>query len=265
MTVSALLNRPAGLPTMGQEIVDFLRFVVHPKPGPRLGAHRLGPGVRVDFSLNAPLWRLVHWAVLLWMVNIFVFAPLALSAAEASGAQHRLDIHNLPWLTALIWAPIVEELTFRFALRRPVMLLWFVPIMAMIMVQGVGPVPILLAGVALLLALAPQWYPAGYRWQAAWVTPWRWRRRVRRLYPLLFHVVALTFAAVHLYNFRHTSINLVLMSLLVLPQWVTGLVLGWIRVKRGIGASMALHAIFNGGPLLLIGLVLHFAPQLAAY
>ncbi|MFT0533614.1 type II CAAX prenyl endopeptidase Rce1 family protein [Castellaniella hirudinis] len=265
MTVLALLHRPSGLPTMGQEIVDFLRFVANPRPGPRLGAHRLGPGMPVDFALNAPLWRLVHWAVLLWMVNIFVFAPLALSAAEASGAQHRLDIHNLPWLAALVWAPIVEELTFRFALRRPAMLLWFVPFMAWIMVLGPGPVPVLLVAVALLLALAPQWYPPGYRWQAGWAASWRWRRRVRRWYPALFHLAAAAFAAVHLYNFRHTSVNLVLMTLLVLPQWVTGLVLGWMRVKRGIGASMALHAIFNGGPLLLIGLVLHFAPQLAAY
>jgi membrane protease YdiL (CAAX protease family) len=60
-----------------------------------------------------------------------------------------------------------------------------------------------------------------------------------------------------------TSMNLVLLPLLVLPQWVTGLVLGWMRVRRGIGASIMLHAMFNGGPLLLIGLILHFAPQLA--
>lgn len=265
MTMLALLRRPAGLPTMGQEIVDFLRFVMRPVPGPRVGGRRIGPCVWVDFSLNAPLWRLLHWAVLLWTVNIFVFAPLALSAADAGGAEHRLDIHNLPWLMALVWAPVVEELTFRFALRRPAMLCWFVPLMAFILFQGAGPATIMLAGLALLLALAPRWYPAGYRWQSGWTASWRWRRRVRRLYPLLFHVAALAFAFVHLFNFRLTSMNLVLLSLLVLPQWVTGLVLGWIRVRRGIGAAIALHAIFNSGPLLLIGLVLHFAPELAAY
>ena len=77
---------------MGQEIVDFLRFVVHPRPGPRLGGRHAGSCMRADLSLNAPWWRLAHWAVLLWMVNIFVFAPLALSAADAGGAQHRLDM-----------------------------------------------------------------------------------------------------------------------------------------------------------------------------
>ncbi|WP_323016905.1 type II CAAX prenyl endopeptidase Rce1 family protein [Castellaniella sp.] len=257
-------SRPSGLPTMGEEIVDFLKFIVRPRPGPRLRPHGPGRGVWVDFSLHAPWWRLLHWAVLLWTVNIFVFAPLALSAADASGAQHRLDIHNLPWLTALIWAPIVEELTFRYALRRPAMLWWFVPLMVAILVQGAGATSILMAAVALLLVLAPLWYPATHRWRAGWAASWRWRRRMRWAYPLLFHAAALAFAAVHLYNFRMTSMNLVLLPLLVLPQWVTGLVLGWMRVKRGIGASMALHAIFNGGPLLLIGLILTFAPQLAA-
>lgn len=258
-------RRPAGLPTMGEEIVDFLRFIVHPRPGPRLGARRAGQGLSADFRLNAPWWRLAHWAVLLWTVNIFVFAPLALSAAQASGAQHRLDIHNLPWLAALVWAPVVEELTFRYALRRPAMLWWFVPLMTAILVQGAGATSVMMAAVALLLALAPLWYPADHRWHWGWNASWRWRKRVSRAYPWLFHAAALAFAAVHLYNFRLASMNLVLLPLLVLPQWVTGLVLGWTRVKRGIGASMGLHAIFNGGPLVLIGLLLHFAPDLAAY
>lgn len=40
--------------------------------------------------------------------------------------------------------------------------------------------------------------------------------------------------------------------MLVLPQCMTGLVLAWLRVRRGMGASIVLHAIFNGGPVLLI-------------
>ncbi|MGB3704301.1 type II CAAX prenyl endopeptidase Rce1 family protein [Castellaniella sp.] len=258
----SLFQRPAGLPTMGEEIVDFLRFVVRPRPGPRLKGRRAGTGLRVDLSLNAPWWRLAHWAVLLWILNLFVFAPLALSAADAGGAQHRLDIHNLPWMTALIWAPIVEELTFRHALRRPAMLWWFVPLMASILLQGAGAASGLMAAAAVLLALAPAWYPAGHRWQAGWRLSWRGRRLVRRAYPLLFHMTALAFAAVHLFNFRLNAMALVLLPLLVLPQWVTGLVLGWMRVRRGLGAAIALHAIFNGGPLLLIGLLLWGAPKL---
>ncbi|MFA5665065.1 type II CAAX prenyl endopeptidase Rce1 family protein [Castellaniella sp.] len=257
------LARPAGLPTMGQEIADFLRFVRRPGLGPRTGARPAGSCLPVDFALGAPWWRILHWAILLWTLNIFVFAPLALSAATALGAEHRLNIHQLPWLTAMVWAPIVEELTFRYALRRPAMVWWFVPLMVAVLVQGPAPASALLGCAALLLILAPRWYRSGHRWQGGWRLSWAARRRYRRWFPVLFHAAAIAFAAVHLFNFRLSTISWVVLPLLVLPQWVTGLVLGWLRVRRGVGAAIGLHAVFNGGPLLLIALVLYFFPELA--
>lgn len=251
------------LPTLRAEIADFVRFVLRPRPGPRLPGRAGGSGVLSDFLLNAPWWRLCQWALLLWLINLVIFAPLALSAAQTLGAQHRLNIHHLPWLTALIWAPIVEELCFRHLLRRPALLWWFTPLMAGVMVRGPGLASGLLLVVALLLALAPAWYPSDHRLRIAWSWPFRLRVGLRRIYPLLFHGVAIAFAAVHLFNFHMNGMELFLLPLLVLPQWATGLVLGWMRVRRGLGAAMALHAIFNGGPLLFIALILHYAPQLA--
>jgi len=257
------LERPEGLPSMREEVVDFLRYLRRPRPGPRLGGRSRGQCLRADFSLNAPWWRIASWAALLWVVNLMVFAPLALSAAQATGAEQRLNLHNMPWLTALIWAPVIEELTFRYVLRRPAMVWWFVPFMVAILVQGPGLTSGAMAVLAFLLAVAPLWYPGGHRWQSGWSLSWPRRRWIRRVYPWLFHGAAVAFAAVHLYNFRLNNVELFFLPLLVLPQWVTGLVLGWIRVRRGIGASMCLHAMFNGGPLLLLALILHFAPRLA--
>ncbi len=245
-----------------EEIPLFIRYVFRPRISPRTYPHTLGSSISSDFGLNANPWRLVQWAMFLWFINLFIFAPVALSAAQASGAEHRLDIHNLPWLTALIWAPIVEELTFRYVLRRPAMIWWFVPLMVAVLVQGPGITQSLLLCLAFLLLLAPIWFKQHkYAW--LWTANWRTRRLVVKLFPLLFHLVALTFAAVHLFNFKFATMPLVILPLLVVPQYVTGLVLGWLRVSRGIGAAILLHAIFNGGPLLMIGLVLHFAPELA--
>lgn len=253
-----------------RELADFLRFVWRPRPGPRLPGRHARNGVYEDFLPALSVWRIVQWALLLWVINLFIFGPMAVSAALAGGAQHRLDIHSLPWLQALIWAPIVEELTFRFCLRRVAALWWFVPLMAVVVTSGPGFASGALLVVALLLCWAPAWL--GHRrgdgrpvrrFASACSLPWEHRLRVRRFYPWLFHASAVAFAAVHLYNFNLHQMPIVMMPLLVLPQWITGLVLGWIRVRRGIGASMLLHAVFNAGPLLVVFLILSYAPDLA--
>lgn len=253
-----------------RELVDFLRFVWRPRPGPRLPGRHARGGVYEDFLPALSVWRILQWALLLWAINLFIFGPMAVGAAQAGGAQHRLNLHSLPWLQALIWAPIVEELTFRFCLRRIAALWWFLPLMVVILVSGPGVASGALLVVALLLCWAPAWAvrhrPAGApapRFAWACRLPWAQRLQARRFYPWLFHASALAFAAVHLYNFNLNQMPVSLMPLLVLPQWITGLVLGWIRVRRGIGASMLLHAVFNAGPLLVVLLILTYAPQLA--
>lgn len=243
------------------ELKQFWRFIKKPKPGAKLPGHKTVPGSWDDFCLNISIGRILQWALLLWLVNIFVFAPMALVAAEASGAQHRMDINNLPWLTALIWAPIVEELTFRYVLRRPAIIWWFIPLMVAVLVQGPGISQSILLALAISLALAPLYFKQ-HRLAFAWRLSWRTRLNVIRLYPLFFHAVALMFAGVHLFNFKFASLPLAILPLLVIPQWFTGLVLGWFRVKRGIMSAIVLHAVFNGGPLLLIGLALHYMPEL---
>lgn len=253
-----------------RELADFLRFVWRPRPGPRLPGRRARQGVLEDFLPRLSIWRVLQWALLLWVINLFIFGPLAVGAAEAGGAQHRLSLHSLPWLQALIWAPIVEELTFRFCLRRVAMLWWFVPLMALILVMGPGFASGVLLAIALWLCWTPMWVAQGgaptvglRRFGPICGLSWARRLRVRRLYPWLYHASAIAFAAVHLYNFRLHEMPWILMPLLVLPQWVTGLVLGWMRVRRGIGASMLLHCVFNAGPLLAVLLILNFAPSLA--
>uniref|UniRef100_UPI00333E8CD1 CPBP family intramembrane glutamic endopeptidase n=1 Tax=Castellaniella defragrans TaxID=75697 RepID=UPI00333E8CD1 len=248
-------------PSLRAELKDFLRFVRRPRPGRRLPGRAAGHGAWVDFLPNVRIVRLLQWALLLWLINLFIFGPLAMGASEMGGAQHRLALTDLPWMQILIWAPIVEELTFRHALRRPAMLWWFVPLMAVIIVQGAGVASGIMAAVALLLCLVPLQGGAGGRLAGAWRLSWARRRQVLRWYPWLYHLSALAFGAVHLYNFQLHATPAALMPLLVLPQWFTGLVLGWMRVRRGIGASMLLHAVFNAGPLLLVLLILRFASE----
>lgn len=230
--------------TFREEFRDFIGFVRRPVPGPRL-PRRAMPELAADWVGSIRLGRIARWVALLWLVNMLALGPLAAGVAYMSGASHRLDPSQLPLMLALVWAPVVEELMFRFGLRKPGAFLWLLPAFVLIVIFGRSAwVGALLAG--LLALTAWRRLPLLHLSRRAW-------RRYRAWFPLVFHVATFAFAILHLLNF--TALRGVpwwLLPVFVLPQWVTGLVLGWMRVRTGIGASIVMHAMFNAGPVLLL-------------
>ncbi|TAM91018.1 MAG: CPBP family intramembrane metalloprotease [Candidimonas sp.] len=244
--------------TFRAEFRDYLRFFARPRFAPRLRGRAAISGWTGDWFPSVRLGGLVRWAAVLWVVNLFFLGPIALAAATAGGAQSRLNLLNIPWLSALLWAPIVEELVFRYGLRHLAQAIWLFPASLAAMLMGLHWYSALL----LAAVLAGCWVPmaVGARF-ARRPLPWRWRRRYWAVFPWVFHASCLLFAAAHLANFSFDGTPLWLMPLLVLPQWLTGTVLGWQRMRRGVGASMLLHGIFNAGPLAMVWLVVHIVPH----
>jgi membrane protease YdiL (CAAX protease family) len=80
----------------------------------------------------------------------------------------------------------------------------------------------------------------------------------QRLFPLFFWLSTLAFSLIHIFNFP--AEQMVMALPLVLPQFATGAILGYIRVNYGLWASILLHTLHNGT---FIGLVL-LAGQAAA-
>ena len=247
-------------PRFRTELRDFFAFIRSPAMGPKLPGQAPGAGFWRDWFPSLSIKRLFQWALLMWAINLLFFGPIAVMAAGMGGATHRLDLDNIPWLTALLWAPIAEELVFRYGLTRFKFIFLLVPLAVAAMLSGPG----LAGGLFLAAFLMIAWVPYGAGWRAARKPmPWSWRRTYLQYFPWVFHLSSLIFSAVHLYNFNLGQTPFWLLPLLVLPQWVTGMVLGWLRVRRGIGASILLHAVFNGGPLLLVFLALQAAPDMA--
>lgn len=247
-------------PTFRAELRDFLSFIRNPRLAPRPVDRGLGDGYWCDWFPQLRVGRLLQWALLMWAVNLLFLGPIAVMAAGLGGATHRLDLENIPWMTALLWAPIAEELVFRWGLRRLKHVWWLLPLAVAAMLSG----PSFTGGLLLAAFFMLAWVP----YAAAWPTarqplPWAWRRSYVHGFPWVFHASSLVFSGVHLYNFNLGQTPIWLLPLLVLPQWATGMLLGWLRVRRGIGASILLHAVFNGGPLLLVWLALQAAGDMA--
>jgi len=229
----------------------FLRFIVRPSLARRVPRSLNVTGWLVDWWPNIRLRRLLAWAATLWALNILVLGPLVLTVFELSGATHRISVHNLPWLQAILWAPVVEEMLFRFGLRRPMLALALVPLMIFVLLNGVA----WWASSLLALSVLTVWWLSA-RTRVPSARGYRWLRRYRAVFPWVLHLSVLAFAALHLKNFIFDEMAGWMMVVLVAPQWVTGLVLSWIRVQRGVGAAMLLHGIFNAGPLSVAWLAL---------
>lgn len=255
------------VPRLRSDVADFLRFVRRPTLRRRPPRHP-GSGVAADWRATVGLRRLFAWVTILWGINLFVLGPVAVAAAGTGGAQHRLAMAAIPVFTAIVWAPLVEELLFRYGLRRPQHALWLVPLLLWPLFGGPGPAGAAILGAGMLLSL---WLIVRGRSKAitrhggmrhAW--RWSWRRRYIRLFPWVVHLAALVFAGMHLANFTLNQTALWLTPLLVLPQWLTGLVLAWMRVRRGIACSILMHSMFNAGPVLLVVAIRQWAPEMMA-
>ncbi len=237
----------------GVDLRDFLRFVRNPQPRrslPRPAASYW----RAELLGGIAPKRMLCWLLLLWGINLLVLGPLAAGAAAATGSENRLPLFELSWFRVIIWAPFAEEMLLRFGLRRPGLALWLMPILIVGIFTVREPVGALLALLALFGAGAVLTM-FDYHW------PRPRMRRYLQIFPVVFHLVTLTFAFLHLANFRLGGwLLLGLLPLLVLPQWATGLVLGWLRVRFGIGASMLMHGMFNAGPMALIWAIQRYAP-----
>lgn len=83
------------------------------------------------------------------------------------------------------------------------------------------------------------------------------RRRWDAYYPTIFYLAAVIFGLVHISNYEMTSEVLWVAPILVLPQIVVGLLLGFLRVRYGLIWGFFLHALHNfaflGIPLLFFG------------
>lgn len=62
----------------------------------------------------------------------------------------------------------------------------------------------------------------------------------------IFYFIALGFGFIHITNFEISKTILILSPLLVAPQIIAGLILGYIRVRLGLLYSILLHSLFNG-------------------
>lgn len=134
---------------------------------------------------------------------------------------------------AAVVAPVLEELVFRYPLRLPLKLRNWIK--------------------RLLLTI---FRPLGI---AGWIDS-------RRFFGFLFYSSSIIFAFVHLNNyFSLKGTAILLLPFLVLPQFIAGLCLGYLRIRFNFLLGIIFHALYNGILVLLAFLILGTSTNLLYY
>lgn len=173
------------------------------------------------------------------------FAVVAVGGELPETALAGIDIDWNIALLVVVVAPIAEELTFRSWLSgRPGHVLALATLFAAGVIaamlaetatgaQALHRVAAALGGgavLALAILFALRKRPA-----MGWF---------RAIFPALFWLSTLAFASVHLLNFEQGEFAMLLP--LVLPQFILGSMLGYLRVNYGLWSNIAMHALHNG-------------------
>ena len=204
------------------------------------------------------LWQLfrVNFGITLFVTIISV--TLAKLIEQLTSLNfHRDHVYSTPYQTLfflVIFAPIIEEGIFRLSLRLSPFNLAFM----------IG-----LVGAYLALPVLSSWFQFNtyivlaiascVLFMPTFVLVIRQASIIEWLYPRfkkhfrwIYYFSSISFGFIHLSNFDNiTLFHYLLVPLLTLPQLCSGFFWGYIRMRYGIGYSMALHALNNLIPGLL--------------
>lgn len=65
---------------------------------------------------------------------------------------------------------------------------------------------------------------------------------------LIFYILCILFAFIHVNNYRPSSYNMLLVPIITLPQLILGLTAGYMRINYGFVYAFGLHTLYNSSP-----------------
>ncbi len=229
--------------TVAEDVWNFLK-------NPRL--EHLSPYFKANPAQIFPYLLLLSF-MMVFMLMIPVSGLLVILGIEEM--DHKIaDLYDRPWLLAIraiILAPIIEEAVFRLPMKYSYVRIFAACCIVLVMLSAFIDSEMIIGIIAIVFFLAialfhfiDQRNENQFNIQiASW-----WETH----FYIPFWLLTICFALLHLTNFKN-DFPLYVAPFLVLPQFVLGVMLGYIRVGFGFVFAVLFHALYNG---VTIGLAL---------
>lgn len=184
--------------------------------------------------------------LIILLLILFLYFSNLIQFFPATKISDLTDMENL--FLGVIFAPILEEIRFRLFLKKNI---FYVFIFIAFWLLSLDKLPTYLAYtlgviiVVLIIFILLYWVKVDNLLTILY----------RKYFPYIFYFSAIIFALFHLNNFKTLAIPIWIIPLLVLPQFIMGLVFGYIRIKNGLLWSILTHSLYNSS-ILLLGIML---------
>lgn len=204
---------------------------------------------------------LIFQILLIQLVVLTLLLVLLSLVYEAIGVQ--LQHHGQVWayfegkpfillfITLILLAPIQEEIVFRLPLLYSG---GFLLTALAVFAFHYGPVIATAAGMVLPQALLFLAILIGA--VVLFIKKPTWRAKLKQLWQhhfgLVFYFFTLLFAVMHLLNYSYLELPAYLLPMLVLPQLIGGIFLGYTRLRLGLSWAIGQHMFNNALILFLI-------------
>ena len=229
----------------------YFRFIQNPEP-PNISAQFISVTTKLLTVLKIYLFTLLLAAIAATITGLFdkilvsFFSIKSLTTTHASNFKAVADrFGNFKVFYVALFVPALEELIFRLPLQAKPFFISFSFGMLLYPIAGFSYIhfdvyalrPYL--GVVVFLILIP--VVVGWVLKKINITG-----IINKNYRVYFYILSSLFALVHISNFKPLNYNLIyLYPLYVLPQFVMGVSLGYLRNKCGLQYSLLLHSLIN--------------------
>ena len=225
-----------------------------------------------DYKRDQPLDMMVVIKLffIVFAVEMLLFIPIsaALGVEDIPHSMESIMENMSTWQVvglAVVLAPLMEELLFRFHLRYKVLSIMFLALVSLAYAGLIGSYffpdafsdlggisealvgdPFLLSVGLIAILLSFGVFYLIFRQVEV--------KNIASYFPFLFYLTALVFALVHISNFQLPAERWFIAPLLVVPQFILACYLGYIRVRNNIQYSIFIHAFNNAIPVMLFNL-----------